>query len=309
VDDQTTLPHDDPQRFARRPIAYFLLGIAAAAVGILPWLITGSRLPLQNLWASEALPAEMPIALLPFSQYAVILIAGMVITGPLIAGIVLRIGRALLPRHGVLAATLGVLLVQLSATVQSAVVTSDGLRTSSATGLYLVALVVGTIAAIALGLLVLFLLARAGRPGAAIAVSFGAVAANQWLDALIIPFGTVVVSEFSRQLLGATQWVPAILVGLAVAWCGVTTVGRAVASATCLLLLWVTPALVTGITSAAGTRVLTPYPAEMAEYAVQVFFLALRQPGWSPRLVAIAVGVALIAMAVRWMLRRRVSVA
>jgi hypothetical protein len=309
VDDQTTLQHDAPRRFADRPIVYFLIGIGAAVLGLLPWLITGLRLPLQNLWATEVLPDEMPIALLPFSQYSVTLIAGMVITGSLIAGLIVRFLHARRARSGVLAATLGVLLVQIIATVQSAAVTSSGLRMSSATGLYLLALVGGTVVAIALGLLVLLLVARGGKPGALIAFSFAAVAAEQWLDALILPVGTVVVSSFSSQLLSAAQWVPAILVGLAIAWCGVGTVGRAIAAFVSLLLLWLTPALVTAITSAAGTRVLTPYPSEMAEYAVQVFFLALGQPGWSPRLVMIAVVVALIGVAVRWMLRRRVAVA
>ncbi|PRY68440.1 hypothetical protein B0I08_104142 [Glaciihabitans tibetensis] len=140
-----------------------------------------------------------------------------------------------------------------------------------------------------------------------IAVSFAAVAAASWLDALIIPFGTVMVSDVSVQLLRASYWVPAIIVGLAIVWCGVGTIGRALASAASLLLLWLTPALVTAITSAAGTRVLAPYPAEMAEYAVQVFFSALAQPGWSARLVLVAVIVAVVGMGVTWMMRKRAT--
>lgn len=48
---------------------YLALGAAAAIVGLIPWIITGMRLPLQNLWATDTRPADMPLALLPFSQY------------------------------------------------------------------------------------------------------------------------------------------------------------------------------------------------------------------------------------------------
>ena len=36
--------------------AALLIGVGAALVGLLPWIITGMRLPLQNLWASSTLP-------------------------------------------------------------------------------------------------------------------------------------------------------------------------------------------------------------------------------------------------------------
>jgi hypothetical protein len=301
-----TIPQDaDARRFIRTPRAYFFLGAAAAIAGLLPWMITGMRLPLQNLWASDTLPADMPLTLLPFSQYAVILIASMIVTGSLIAAVVVRIAGARVPTTGVRAVAIGVLLVQVIATVQSAVVTVGGLRTSSAAALYVLALVGGTVIAIALGLAVLLLVSRGRLPGALIAFSFAAVAAGDWLSAFITPFGTYEVGTVRGHLLDVAQWVPAVLVGLAIAWCGIASVGRAFAALTSLALLWVTPALITGITSAAGTRVLTPYPLEMADYAVQVFFLALVQPGWSPRLVPVAVIIALVALGVRWMLRRR----
>ena len=56
-------------------------GAGSAVVGLLPWMITGMRLPLQNLWASDTLPKSMPVALLPLSNYAVTLIAGLLVTG------------------------------------------------------------------------------------------------------------------------------------------------------------------------------------------------------------------------------------
>jgi hypothetical protein len=46
------------------------------------------RLPLQNLWGTNLLPEEMPIVLLPFSQYAITVLAGTVIVGSVTAGLV-----------------------------------------------------------------------------------------------------------------------------------------------------------------------------------------------------------------------------
>jgi hypothetical protein len=64
--------------------------VVAALVGLLPWLITGIRRPLQNLRATSTSPESMPVALLPFSQYALTLIVGLIVTGSAIAGVVAR---------------------------------------------------------------------------------------------------------------------------------------------------------------------------------------------------------------------------
>ncbi|MCU1438326.1 MAG: hypothetical protein JWP66_1413 [Naasia sp.] len=49
------------------------IGIGAALIGLPPWIVTGMRLPLQNLCAVEVRPEDMPVALLPFSNYVVTL--------------------------------------------------------------------------------------------------------------------------------------------------------------------------------------------------------------------------------------------
>jgi hypothetical protein len=69
---------------ASRPIntwKWLGIGAASAVVGLLPWIITGMRLPLQNLWGTNTLPEAMPIGLLPFNQYAIPLIAGILVVG------------------------------------------------------------------------------------------------------------------------------------------------------------------------------------------------------------------------------------
>ena len=42
-----------------------LIGVLAGLLGLAPWLVSGAQLPLQNLWAKEVLPAQMPVSLLP----------------------------------------------------------------------------------------------------------------------------------------------------------------------------------------------------------------------------------------------------
>jgi hypothetical protein len=93
------------------------IGVAAAVVALLPWLVTGVRLPLQNLWAVQTLPEDMPIALLPFSQYAVVQIFSLLVVGYGAAGIVVRALRTRLPRRAVLTVGAGALSVHLVATV------------------------------------------------------------------------------------------------------------------------------------------------------------------------------------------------
>src|SRR6185312_2805072 len=68
-----TTPSSDTTADRARVGASFIalaLGVAAGALGILPWLVGGGTLPLQNLWANNDMPNDMPFALLPVSQYA-----------------------------------------------------------------------------------------------------------------------------------------------------------------------------------------------------------------------------------------------
>jgi len=286
-----------------RLIYYVLFGIAAAAVGLLPWLITGLTLPLQNLWNVDTLPADMPRTLLPFSQYALTLIVGLIVVGSAIAGGIARAKRETQPRLALVAIIVGVLAVQVPATVQTATVVSEGVGQSSASQLYLALLVAVTVVAMVVGLLVLTLVARSRVPGAAIAVSLAAVALGPWLAGLALPLNSL-GTEANFTALSIVRWIPAVVVGLAMAWSGFTSLGRAVASFTALLALWIGPSLFTAISAAAGTRVLASRPAEMAEYGAQVFQSVLRtSESLSPLVLALVVMA--VALGIGWMLRRR----
>ncbi len=76
---------------ASGPVLYVLAGMASAIAGLVPWLITGIRLPVQNLWSTTVFPGQMPFALLPFSQYALFLIAALIVVG---SGVVVALSFA-----------------------------------------------------------------------------------------------------------------------------------------------------------------------------------------------------------------------
>jgi hypothetical protein len=282
----------------------FGVGIAAALLGLLPWILTGMRLPLQNLWATGTAPEAMPIAFLPLSQYATTVIPGLLVTGAAAAGLAARALRPRLPRRGAMVVALAVLLVDAIAGVQSSIVVADGLERSNAAAFYLTALVIVILVSIAMALVVLLLVARAPVPGATIALSVAALAAGMWLDALIAPAGTV-PTQTTMLLLGIARWVPAVLVGLAIGWCGVRSAGRIAAVVVSLVALWIGPAAITAVSAAAGARILLRYPAEMLDYGMGVLTMAATLPELvlPPLIVAVVVGALL--MVVRHVVRSR----
>ncbi len=294
----------EPRQRRIPPWAPVLIGVASATLGLLPWLITGMQLPLQNLWATDAAPDEYPVVLLPFSQYAITLIAAVIVTGAAIAGIVARATRARLPRFGTAAIVIGVLAVQIIATVQTSIVVRDGLQERGESALYLAALVAGTSVMILVGALVVLLIARAPRAGAVIALSIAAVAFGPWINGLVVPFGTAGTTELA-WLLDVTRWVPPVLVGAAIAWGGVNTVGRVLAAVFAFLALWIAPALMTAISSAAGSRVLARHPAEMLDYGAGVFGMALWIPEIALPPLIVAVAVAAVGLIGRAIVTRR----
>ncbi|KQM80935.1 hypothetical protein ASE68_18145 [Agromyces sp. Leaf222] len=275
-----------------------LLGVASATLGLLPWLATGMRLPLQNLWQFDTMPEAMPIVLLPFSQYALTSIVGLVVVGSTVAGVVARALRRRMPRRGFAGLFAGVLAVQVVAVAQTAIAVQAGLQQRLESTLYLVALIALALFSIAAGALVLWLIARAPRAGALIGLAFGAIAVSFWASTLLHPFLGVATGDVS-WLLGWLRWLPAVLIGAAIAWCGVGTVGRVVAAIASLVVLWIAPALATAVSNAVGTRVLATRPAEMLDYGVGVFAAASTMPEVVLPPIIVAIAVAVVGLAVR----------
>jgi hypothetical protein len=288
-----------------RQVGGALIGVACAFLGLLPWLLTGGRLPLQNLWATAVTDAAaMPFVLLPFSQYAVLTIVALVVAGAGAAGLLAR----LLPvrRVGIL---VGLVSTEVVAIVQSAQLDGGGLQRTPFALLYLELIVAASIAALVLGTAVLLLVALAPPAGLVVGVALAAVPIGDWAGSLLLPFGSVSVPVVASVLLQASRFVPAVLIGIAVAWAGVRTVGRGIAAVGSLLILWIGPALQTGIAGAAGSRVYAHDPAAMLDAVRTVFGLALLSADIAVPPLVLALVVVLIGSATKVLLRTRRSAA
>jgi hypothetical protein len=290
---------------ARAILLFVGLGVVAVIVGLAPWLLTGARLPLQNLWAAPvveadgvtAAPESMPVSLLPFSQYALTLKASLLITGSAVAGLVARAIGARQRRGAVIAVVAATVGAQAVALVQSSVTVTGGLADSVESVVYLGAVVGAAMAGIALGVVVLLLIVRARRGAAVVGLAVGALALVQWGYALVYPPFSL-VTETVGVADAVLRWLPAVLVAAAIVWAGVSTVGRAVGATIALLALWIGPAAITAISNVAGSRVYASYPFEMVEIAGSIFTSALASPAtW--RAVVVAAVLAGIGLAVR----------
>ncbi len=282
--------------------ACVLIGIGGAIIGLLPWLVTGMRLPLQNLWATETAPGAMPLALLPFSQYSLTLIFALIVVGWAAAGIAARAVDDRLPRGGFLLVMLGLLAAQAVAIVQPVLVLRDNLQERTASTFYLGGLIAVCVVSVLIGLVTLLLSARAPRAGALLGLTVGAIAAGAWLGGFFQPL-LVSGSDAASTIAGLLPWVAPVLVGVAMAWTGLNTVGRVIAALVSLGLLWVAPAAMTAVSSAAGSRVLARDPLEMMDYAIAVFQMALFTPEIALRPIIAAVVVAVVGLVVRWSVR------
>ncbi len=286
-----------------RALVWFAIGAGAALVGLLPWLVTGARLPLQNL--SDRGPDGMPITLLPFSQYYLESIVALLVVGSAIAGIAGRTLAARRPRRGTLALTVGALSVQLVATLQTTLAVWGLLESSSRAALYLGAIVAVVVVALLVGTLVLLMIARAAVPGAVIALSLAAIVSAAWIGTALRDALLLAPYEVTQPVLLVLRWIPAVLVGAAIAWGGLRSPGRIAAALVSLAALWIGPAFFTAVANAAGARVLAAYPGEMIDYGVGVFFAALTSPEIVVPPLVVAVVIAIAGSALIGAVRRR----
>jgi hypothetical protein len=277
------------------------VGILAAMVGLLPWWMSGGRLPLQDLWEGTVRPGAMPITLLPFSQHFVVLIFALLIVGAAVAGIggrTLRVGG-----WGVVLLVAGVLLVQITAASQTALVVRDGLQQRLESTLYLSGLVAGAGMSILVGVIVTVLIARAPRGGALIGLTIGAIGMASWTGALLGP--DRIGEGPLTAVLVIVPWIAPVLTGVAIAWTGIDTAGRVLAAILAVVLIWVAPAVTTAVTSALGSRALIRSGGDIVDDAIGVFQLALVTPELALRPILATVAVAAIGLVVRMLVVRR----
>ncbi|GAA1059716.1 hypothetical protein [Agromyces bracchium] len=301
-----TAASTEPETTRSRPLGWWLcllIGAAAAAIGLLPWLVEGMRLPLQNLWATDATPDEYPLVLLPFSQYFLTRIAALLVVGAAIAGIVARATRSRQRRFGIAWMLAGLLAVQVTAIVQTTTVVREGLQERFESDLYLAALVAIAVLANLIGVLVMLLVGAAPRAGAVIGFAIAAVLAPSWLGGLLLP-DPVTTGPATDAVLFVLRWLPAVLVGAAIAWGGVGSIGRVIAAIGALVVLWIGPALITAVSNAAGSRVLARHPDEMLDQAVGVFRAASTTPELVVPPIVVAVVVAALGLVGGLVVRR-----
>ncbi|KZE88676.1 hypothetical protein [Microbacterium sp. TNHR37B] len=279
-----------------------LIGVAAALAGLVPWLVTGARLPLQNLGES-GVSGDAPVVLLPFSQYSVSSIFAVLVFGAVVAGVAARALRPRSTRVGVWGVLAGVAAVHVVAIVQTAAVVGGDLQDRVESQWYLAGLTGGAVFSALVGWGCLVLVAVAPRAGALLGLAVGAIAAGMWAGAFLRLFP--VTATVPEGLLTAVSLVTPVLAGIAIAWTGLATAGRIVASLVTVILVWVAPALATGIFNALGTRALARDPRGMLEYGLGVFRMALFEPALALRPIIATVIVAAVATAVALLLRRR----
>lgn len=199
------------------------VGLMAAMFGLLPWLIAGEPLPLQNLWAQPTLPHEMPWAALPISQYYVVRVLSLLVIGSALAGVV---ARALRSSGGTLASWqiwLGASLVQWAAIIQSFVVLAIGLDLAgqgpgSRVWVYWGGMLGSTLLAWGLGMATFWMISRGSRPAFAIGVAIAAAPLTAWVETAFL--SQLYPWDLPPLLQTALPWLSALLVGAALGRCG-----------------------------------------------------------------------------------------
>ncbi len=292
-----------PPTSARHLLGWFV-GLVSVAVGLLPWLVTGARLPLQNLWRRQTLPDDMPLALLPVNQYHISTIAALLVVGGLVAGLA---GRWLAAHRRIpaVAVLLGVATAQVAAIWQSFAVLRDGLGLEGVadrrSAIYWMGMLVGAVAMAALALVGTWLTSRRSVTPVALGIVLAAVPVGSWVGFWV---STVSGPGGAPSWTGPlVRWLPAVVVAGALAWCGLRSAGRVAVWLVGALVLWAAPLVITAATSALGARVFRGDPRETIEQGLLVLRSAAASGVTVPTTVA-ALVVALVLVGVRAAVRR-----
>jgi hypothetical protein len=273
-------------------VAAVLVGVGAALVGLLPWLLTGIRLPLQNLWASPTLPEDMPVALLPFNQYMVLSLFGMLVVPGVIAGLATRRWPGPNSRRTTTLATAGLAAVQVAATIQTLLTVVPGLRAGTASQIYVAAITAAVVVSLGICVAVCGMLARGSVPTVVLAACVGSIAAGHWLTAFFAVGNTP--TSLALIIHYGGQYAPAVLTGLALAWCGWKPPRRLLVWIAALLLLWVGTAVLDTILAVVSYRTSLGDVQAMTDIAQRYLILGLTT-AWVDAAVAAAIGMAGVA--------------
>lgn len=294
-----------PSALGRDVALAVLIGLLAGLLGLAPWLVTGAQLPLQNLWGTEVLPQQMPLSFLPLSQYELTTLVALMTVGGAAAGLAVRLWSPARRRLATWCAAAGVLAVQATAAIQAFTVLSGGLAGGTTSGVYFAGLLAGVTAAIAASLVALLLLASKSRALTALGIGLVAVPFGSWVGEWVENVaGAGSVPPAALTLL---RWLPAILVGVALGWCGLRPARRAVVWLLDLALLWVVPAVFISVNYVLATRVPERDPQELALMVRQILTATLGPAGGAGPTVLMALLIALAGLGVRKLSSRRAA--
>ncbi|MDO8151236.1 hypothetical protein [Isoptericola sp. b408] len=221
------------------PTRGFLLGVGAAVVGLLPTVLAGW----QPSWPTYPnTPDLFTGTFLPFSPDLIGLTLGAVVLPGAIIGIALRSRTTGVPGRAEAAATAGLVLVIAVAALQSVVVTVPRLHPGSSGLLDIAVGLTVTALGLALSVLVSRVLAHRTVPAATVAAAVGVVAAGYWWASTLRMLWTwrlQLPDSALHVIVLLAQYTPAVLLGIALAWCGWTPRRRLWAWVFALLVFWV----------------------------------------------------------------------
>ncbi len=277
--------------------------MGCAAIGLAPWLLTGARLPLQNLWADQSDYNSMPHALLPWSQYAITQLWGALVVGWLVAGAAWSLGRGPHAHRSRRASAVGVLAVQLLAVCQTVVTVAPRLVPGSWSVAYMAALLAVCIAAGIVGLVTFWLVTSDSSARVVVGWCLSGPSIAWWFASLWYPLiytGAQTTSAAHTVVLV----VPGLVTAGVVARVGVRGGLREAATWWALVLgigvAWLLRAGLAGVQAAVGSRALLRHPLDLAAMGGRAFWLELTDlRALALPLAGVAVG-ALVACAASW---------
>lgn len=284
----------DARQLVATPVATAVAAVSAL-IGLAPWLASGARLPVQNLWAKATAPDDMPLALLPISQYATTTIVALLLTGAALGGLTVRVLRKGMDgaRGPLIGGAVGLSAVQLLAIGQSFWVVAEGHGLLDDTAdprahLYVGALLAAALLTWLVALTVHALTASRRRGRVAFGLALSTVPFAAWLAAWATPF--VHVEQGPGPLGVVMAWLPAVVVGGALGWAGFRR-GDRWSWFWSLGVLWLLPPVLIACEAALGARNELGNWGAMLDTA-SMLFLATLDTSWHK--VAVALGIALV---------------
>lgn len=280
-----------------------LVGVAAAAVGLLPWLVTSMELPPLGIARIYIAPEQAAAALMPLSHFYLMTIVAMVLVGSAVAGALTRLAALRDKALRVRFVVAGAVAVQVIALVQAASVLKEGIQPTSQGETYLFGMSGIVVVVIAAGALLLVGLARGGVPATTIAITFGALALGPWITAVILPLGGAWMEGVSMTRLDwattVSTLVPILVIGAVAGWCGASSPRRAAASATSFVALWLVPSLIIAYGSAVSLHTSMRDPQAVASTGANILTNLLMSTSTLLQLFVAAVVALVVAITMR----------